>query len=408
MYDEFMSVLKTILPSLCSGMLLSGVKIYYNEFRGVAVNKIVFNQWVFIIILGPFYGFVVFLIDPLSFIRGIPAIVCFLGSELAIHILCAVYVNCKIEEKIAKDEKRKWRKSSACLIACSMSLSVVVYMCLYIGASFDTATLIIIIGIVITMAVVFIQGVWELSASPFKKIEIVYTDQRKASDILDVEKYKSRSDRINCITTDYKGRYIEREIYKKDISEIKYLYNEKIIDSEIYEYQGKRFSEIPTVKSLKDKSSENQQSIEYDDDIISYECKEEFIISCIEDYAEHSHKSSDKVFKMFEETKLFNLLDKSYEELNGMKREFLMTFLVGYIKEKALICMNAEKVKRKEKILNIIRNISKFYGISNTEAISKFYKSNTGKKFVNQNSGLCNESPEYIFAMYRKEQESDK
>ena len=45
---------------------------------------------------------------------------------------------------------------------------------------------------------------------------------------------------------------------------------------------------------------------------------------CIEYYAEHTKQSSEKVYEIFKDTKLLDLLDSDYGDLHGMGMEYLM------------------------------------------------------------------------------------
>mgnify|MGYP000446023829 FL=1 len=43
---------------------------------------------------------------------------------------------------------------------------------------------------------------------------------------------------------------------------------------------------------------------------------------CIEYYAEHTKQSSEKVYEIFKDTKLLDLLDSDYGDLHGMGMEY--------------------------------------------------------------------------------------
>jgi len=57
-----------------------------------------------------------------------------------------------------------------------------------------------------------------------------------------------------------------------------------------------------------------------------------FTTFCIEFYSNHIGKTSDEVYKLFEEEGLLKLLDTDYEDLHGMGMEYLMTFFDDYRK----------------------------------------------------------------------------
>ena len=48
---------------------------------------------------------------------------------------------------------------------------------------------------------------------------------------------------------------------------------------------------------------------------------------CIEYYAEHTKQSSEKVYEIFKDTKLLDLLDSDYGDLHGMGMEYLMQLM---------------------------------------------------------------------------------
>lgn len=52
---------------------------------------------------------------------------------------------------------------------------------------------------------------------------------------------------------------------------------------------------------------------------------------CIEYYAEHINLSSEKVYELFKNEKLLDLLDSDYEDLHGMGMEYLMNFFDEYL-----------------------------------------------------------------------------
>ena len=52
---------------------------------------------------------------------------------------------------------------------------------------------------------------------------------------------------------------------------------------------------------------------------------------CIEHYAAHINVSSEKVYELFKNEKLLDLLDSDYEDLHGMGMEYLMNFFDEYL-----------------------------------------------------------------------------
>lgn len=56
---------------------------------------------------------------------------------------------------------------------------------------------------------------------------------------------------------------------------------------------------------------------------------------CIEYYAEHIGKSSEKVYELFKQEKILEMLDEDYEDLHGMSMEYLMSYFDKYLGVKA-------------------------------------------------------------------------
>lgn len=52
---------------------------------------------------------------------------------------------------------------------------------------------------------------------------------------------------------------------------------------------------------------------------------------CIEYYAEHTKQSSAKIYEIFKDTGLLDLLDCDYGDLHGMGMEYLMQFFDAYL-----------------------------------------------------------------------------
>ncbi|MBS5064097.1 MAG: DUF3791 domain-containing protein [Hungatella hathewayi] len=51
---------------------------------------------------------------------------------------------------------------------------------------------------------------------------------------------------------------------------------------------------------------------------------------CIEFYSNHIKKSSDEVYKLFEQNGVLRLLDEDYEDLHGMGMEYMIQFIDEY------------------------------------------------------------------------------
>ena len=52
---------------------------------------------------------------------------------------------------------------------------------------------------------------------------------------------------------------------------------------------------------------------------------------CIEFYSEYKGISSDKVYKLFENEGILELLDTDYEDLHGMSMEYMVKFIDDYL-----------------------------------------------------------------------------
>ena len=56
-----------------------------------------------------------------------------------------------------------------------------------------------------------------------------------------------------------------------------------------------------------------------------------FISFCIEYYAKHTGKTSDKVYELFKQENVIELLENDYDDLHGMGMEYLMQFIDEYL-----------------------------------------------------------------------------
>ena len=55
---------------------------------------------------------------------------------------------------------------------------------------------------------------------------------------------------------------------------------------------------------------------------------------CIENYAEYKNESSSSVFEKFLKSKLLQHLKTDYEDLHGMRKEYLMDYFDKWLGEK--------------------------------------------------------------------------
>ncbi len=56
-----------------------------------------------------------------------------------------------------------------------------------------------------------------------------------------------------------------------------------------------------------------------------------FVTFCVEYYAEHINQPSEKVYQLFKEEKVLDLLRDDYGDLHGMSMEYMMQFIDQYL-----------------------------------------------------------------------------
>ena len=106
---------------------------------------------------------------------------------------------------------------------------------------------------------------------------------------------------------------------------------------------------------------------------------------CIEFYSKHIQKPGPEVYELFRISGLLDMLETDYEDLHGMGMEALMQFFDEYLaKELKEIQLSAfpiieHNLVRATVTPEIVRLISKYYEISENEALQRFYQSKTQK-----------------------------
>lgn len=56
-----------------------------------------------------------------------------------------------------------------------------------------------------------------------------------------------------------------------------------------------------------------------------------FISFCVEYYAKHINKSSNEVYELFKQGKVLDLLEKEYDDLQGMGMEYIIQLIDEYL-----------------------------------------------------------------------------
>jgi len=129
-----------------------------------------------------------------------------------------------------------------------------------------------------------------------------------------------------------------------------------------------------------------------------------FITFCIEFYSNHIEKTSDEVYKLFEEEGLLKLLDTDYEDLHGMWMEYLMTFFDEYLKGgRNNDSVSCHYLIRATIIPEIVKIIMNNYLVDEKEALHIVYTSKTGELLSDDRSGLYGQSPLYIYSLIKEE-----
>ena len=134
--------------------------------------------------------------------------------------------------------------------------------------------------------------------------------------------------------------------------------------------------------------------------------KTSFKAFCVEFYANHIGKTGPEVYAEFEKSGLLKELDDDYEDLHGMGMEALMQMFDEYLKANEVKSPKCEHHQVRALIIpEVARLIAKRFGISESEALSRFYKSATAQNLADEENGLYGQSALFIFGQYLEEME---
>lgn len=130
-----------------------------------------------------------------------------------------------------------------------------------------------------------------------------------------------------------------------------------------------------------------------------------FVIFCIENYADSIGVSSDKVYKLFRNEGLIDLLRSDYDDLHGMGMEYMVNFCKEYLGEKSLENLNlmVHGTVRATILPEIIKMICKKFDWDEEKALDKFYTSATGENFSDDETGFYGQSALYIYSQFCEE-----
>ena len=134
--------------------------------------------------------------------------------------------------------------------------------------------------------------------------------------------------------------------------------------------------------------------------------KTSFKTFCVEFYANHAGKTGPEVYAEFEKSGLLKELENDYEDLHGMGMEALMQLFDEYlgngVAKSGLQACEHNQI-RALIIPEVARLIAKRFGISEEEALDRFYKSATAQNLADEANGLYGQSALFIFGQYLEE-----
>ena len=135
--------------------------------------------------------------------------------------------------------------------------------------------------------------------------------------------------------------------------------------------------------------------------------KTSFTAFCVEFYANHVGKTGPEVYAEFEKSGLLRELDEDYEDLHGMGMEALMQMFDEYLGDGTKSGMpKCEHHQIRTLIIpEIAKLIAERFGISESEALDRFYKSATSQNLADEENGLYGQSALFIFGQYLEEME---
>lgn len=134
--------------------------------------------------------------------------------------------------------------------------------------------------------------------------------------------------------------------------------------------------------------------------------KTSFTAFCVEFYANHVGKMGPEVYAEFEKSGLLRELGEDYEDLHGMGMEALMQLFderLGKVVAPTKRCEH--HLIRATIIPEVAKLIAERFGISESEALDRFYKSATSQNLADEENGLYGQSALFIFGQYLEEME---
>jgi len=132
---------------------------------------------------------------------------------------------------------------------------------------------------------------------------------------------------------------------------------------------------------------------------------------CIEFYSKHIQKPGSMVYELFRISGLLDMLEKDYEDLHGMGQEALMRFFDEYLAKELKEIKSTDfpaiehNLVRTTVTPEIVRLISKYYKISENEALMRFYQSKTAENYADEDTGLYGQSALHIVGLFIMEQD---
>jgi hypothetical protein len=135
--------------------------------------------------------------------------------------------------------------------------------------------------------------------------------------------------------------------------------------------------------------------------------KTSFKAFCIEFYTNHTGKTGPEIYKEFERSGLLKELEDDYEDIHGMGMEALMQMFDEHLgeEEKSEMPKCEHHQVRTLIIPEVARLIAERFGISESEALDRFYKSATAQNLADEENGLYGQSALFIFGQYLEEME---
>ena len=132
--------------------------------------------------------------------------------------------------------------------------------------------------------------------------------------------------------------------------------------------------------------------------------KTSFKTFCIEFYAKHTDRTGPEVYAEFEKSGLLKELDKDFEDLHGMGMEALMQLFDEYLGKAVAKPGGCEHHQIRSLLIpTVVKLIAERFGITEDEALARFYKSATAQNLADEENGLYGQSALFIFGQYLEE-----